>query len=134
MNQRSMESSDSKIYLGNTANIYGSEINQSIEPIRNLAYKHFIICIKCIYLQNKYLITPYGVGKDKKSLAMVLPSEVVKTLGINPQSIFLLLKVNGTNDLQLQIIREEDLAKKEKVIPVAIVQQESEAFVVTGGE
>ncbi|MGN6628249.1 MAG: hypothetical protein ACTHKJ_00055 [Candidatus Nitrosocosmicus sp.] len=35
------------------------------------------------------------MGKDKKSLAMVLPSKVVKALEINPQSIFLLLKVSG---------------------------------------
>src|SRR3954454_23041575 len=34
-------------------------------------YKHFLIGIKCIYLQNKYLIKPYTVGKDKKSLIMV---------------------------------------------------------------
>jgi hypothetical protein len=102
--------------------------------IRSLPCKHFIICIKCIYLQNKYLITPYAVGKDKKSLTMVLPAEVVKTLGINPHSIFLLLNVRGKDDLQFQIIREEDLIKKEKAIPVANVQQESEAFVITGEE
>jgi hypothetical protein len=76
-------------------------------------YKHFIICIKCIYLQNKYLINPYAVGKDKKSLAMVLPVEVVKGLEINPQSVFLLLEVKGKDKLQLQIIRESDLVKKE---------------------
>ena len=64
-------------------------------------------------MQKQYLITPYTVGKDKKSLAMVLPSKVVKTLDINPQTIFLLLKVRGRDDLQLQIIREEDLVKKE---------------------
>jgi hypothetical protein len=79
----------------------------------SVLYKHFIMCIKCIYLQNKYLVSPYAVGKDKKSLAMVLPVEVVKALEINPQSIFLLLEVKGRDILQLQIIRESDLAKKE---------------------
>jgi len=64
-------------------------------------------------LQNKYLVTPYGVGKDKKSLAIVVPSEVVKTLEIDPQTIFLLLEVKGKDELQLQIIRESDLEKKE---------------------
>jgi hypothetical protein len=117
----------------------GLQLPSYIEKIRwqnqiqSLPCKHFIIGIKCTYLQNKYLITPYAVGKDKKSLAMVLPAEEVKTLEINPQSIFLLLNVKGKDDLQLQIIRE-DLVKKEKVIPVANVQQESEAFVITGGE
>ena len=88
----------------------------------SVLYKHFLICIKCIYLQNKCLINPYAVGKDKKSLAMVLPVEVVKGLEINPQSVFLLLEVIGKNKLQLQIIRESDLAKREeteKAIPVA---------------
>ena len=93
-----------------------------LSRLSSVLYKHFIICIKCIYLQNKYLITPYGVGKDKKSLAMVLPVEVVKALEIDPQSIFLLLEVKGNDELQLQIIRESDLVKREeteKAIPVA---------------
>lgn len=83
------------------------------EKIHFLPYKHFLIYIRCIYLQNKYLVTPYGVGKDKKSLAIVVPSEVVKTLEIDPQTIFLLLEVKGKDELQLQIIRESDLEKKE---------------------
>ena len=63
-------------------------------------------------LQHNYLVHPYAVGKDKRSLAMVIPSEIVKALGIDPLSIFLLLKVKGIDDLQIQIIREADLAKK----------------------
>ena len=62
------------------------------------------------------------MGKDKKSLAMVLPVEIVKALEINPQSVFLLLEVKGKDELQLQIIRESDLVKREeigKAIPVA---------------
>ena len=68
--------------------------------LSSMRYKHFIIWIKCIYLQNKYLVTPYAVGKHKKSLAMVLPVGVVKALEINPQSIFLLLVVKGKDELQ----------------------------------
>ena len=86
--------------------------------LSSVLYKHFIICIKCIYLQNKYLVSPYAVGKDKKSLAMVLPVEIVKALEINPQSVFFLLKVTGMDTIHLHIIREEDLVK-EDVIPVA---------------
>jgi hypothetical protein len=79
-------------------------------------YKHFLLCIRCIYLQNKYLVTPYGVGKEKKSLTIVVSSEVVKTLEINPQLIFLLLEIKGKYELQLQIIRESDLTKKGEVL------------------
>lgn len=60
-----------------------------------------------------YLIQPYAVGKDKKSLAMVLPSDVVKALEINPQAIFLSLKVVGADCLYLQIIRQSDLERKD---------------------
>ena len=88
-------------------------LSSYLDKPSSVLYKHFIICIKCIYLQNKYLVSPYAVGKDKKSLAMVLPVEVVKALEINPQSVFLLLEVIGKDELQLQIIRESDLIKKE---------------------
>ena len=66
------------------------------------------------YVLNKiYPIHPYTIGRDKKSLAMVIPPEVVKTLEINPQFVFLLLKVKSADNLQLQIIREADLEKKD---------------------
>jgi hypothetical protein len=83
-------------------------------------YKHFIIFINCKYMYNRYIIQPYCVGKDKRSLAMVLPYEVVKSLKIDPLSTFLLLQVRGIDDLRLKIIREEDLEKKdnEGMIPV----------------
>jgi hypothetical protein len=64
-------------------------------------------------LNKIYLIHLYSVGKDKKSLAMVLPSEIVKTLEINPQFVFLILKVKSADNMQLQIIREADLEKKD---------------------
>jgi hypothetical protein len=76
-------------------------------------YKHFQIMLYYRKLQQKYLIQPYKVGKHKKSLAMILPSEIVKTLQIDPLTILLLLKVKGIDEIQLKIIREEDLAKKD---------------------
>lgn len=66
-----------------------------------------------IKLQNQFIIQPYQVGKDKRSLAMILPSAVVKALNIDPLAIFLFLKVDGSDDLQLKIIREKDLVKKD---------------------
>jgi hypothetical protein len=77
--------------------------------IRLLTYLWHII----LMLHNQHFIQPYLVGKGKKSLAMILPSEVVKSLKIDPLSIILLLKVNGIDDIQLRIIREEDLVKKD---------------------
>ena len=44
---------------------------------------------------------------------MVIPSEIVKTLEINPQFVFLLLKIRGKDDVQLKIIKEADLEKKD---------------------
>ena len=93
-------------------------LSSYLNGLSSVLYKHFIICIICIYLQNKYLIKPYTVGKDKKSLIMVMPSKIIKSLKINPQSVFFLLKVTGMDTIHLHIIREEDLVK-EDVIPVA---------------
>ena len=72
-----------------------------------------------------YLIHPYAVGKDKKSLAMVIPSELVKALEINPQAIFLSLKVIGVDSIHLQIIRQSDLERKdiENNLPLVKVSQ-----------
>ena len=50
---------------------------------------------------------------DKRSLAMVLPSELVKSLNIDPLTILFLLKVEGHDELQLRIIRQEHLEKKD---------------------
>ena len=62
---------------------------------------------------NIYLIQPYAVGKTKRSLAMVLPTEMVKALEIDPQAIFLSLKVIGVDSIHLQIIRQSDLERKD---------------------
>ena len=72
-----------------------------------------------------YLIHPYAVGKDKKSLAMVIPSELVKALEINPQAIFLSLKAIGVDSIHLQIIRQSDLERKdiENNLPLVKVSQ-----------
>ncbi len=76
-------------------------------------------------LQKQYLIQPYTVGKNKSSLAMILPSDIVKKQNIDPLSVFFLLKVNGNDDLQLRIIRQQDLEKEKEVTPV---EQASETF------
>jgi len=86
-----------------------------------LIYKRFPILITCINLLRQYVIQPYSVGKDKRSLAMVIPSEIVKLLKIDPLSIFLLLKVSGKDKFSIKILREEDLAKKETEMMIPVV-------------
>ncbi len=70
-------------------------------------------------IQKRYLIKPYGVGKEKRSLAMILPSQVVKELEFDPSTMLLSLQVKGLNDLHLKITREENFIKKdtERLIP-----------------
>ena len=84
-------------------------------------YKHFLICIKCTYLEDRYLIKPYAVGKEKRIISNGHSCQCSKVIEDNPLAIFLLLKVSGQDDIQLKIIREEHLINKEteKAIPVA---------------
>jgi hypothetical protein len=116
-------------YINNFIRVYHRILNGntlfigiiSKNQLMILIYKRFLILTTCINLQRQYIIQPYSVGKEKRSLAMVIPAEIVKSLNINSQSIFLILKVSGKDDLQLKVLREEDLNKKETVkeIPVA---------------
>ena len=61
--------------------------------------------------KNIYFIKPHKIGKGGRSLFMTFPAPVVKALDIDPTNALLLLRIKGLNDLQLKIIREEDLAK-----------------------
>jgi len=60
--------------------------------------------------KNKHFIKLHKTGKGGCSLFMTFPSPVVKALNIDPTNALLLLRINGLNDLQLKIIREEDFA------------------------
>jgi len=93
-------------------------LSSNLSGLSSVLYKHFIICIKCIYLQGKYLIKPYTVGKDKK---ITDNGHAVQSNNVaeNQSSICIfLLKVMGMDTIHLHIIGEEDLVK-EDVIPVA---------------
>lgn len=59
-------------------------------------------------LKNAYLVKPYNVGKDNKSLAIVIPSSVVKHLDLD-NNCYLRLKVNELNELNLKIMKKEDM-------------------------
>lgn len=60
------------------------------------------------------IIQPYYAGKNKMSVAMILPSKFVKSHRIDPSTVLLLLRSDGSDSLQLKILREEDLNKKEE--------------------
>jgi len=70
-------------------------------------------------MTEPYIRKPYKIGSNRKSLGFVLPAPVVKSLEIDPLSDYLLLKVSGKDNLQLKVLRKEDLDKKEagKEIP-----------------
>ncbi len=68
---------------------------------------------KLIILTTQYYIQPYLVGSDKRSLALILLSKLVKSLNINPMTILFLLRVAGHDELHLKIIRQEDLERKD---------------------
>jgi len=77
---------------------------------------------------QQYLIQPYWVGKHKSSLAMILPTGMVRALDIDPQAVLLLLRVKDINGIYIKIIRQEDLAEKnsENTIPADNVLQPSQ--------
>jgi hypothetical protein len=83
---------------------------------------------KVIILVKPYYVQPYLVGSDKRSLALILPSKMVKSLNIDPITVLFFLKVVGHNELQLRIIRQENLEKRdtEKISSAALVANNHE--------
>ncbi|HXT82904.1 MAG TPA: hypothetical protein VN704_00900 [Verrucomicrobiae bacterium] len=71
-------------------------------------------------MKEQHLIQPYRVGKNKKSLAVIIPSEFVKLFEIDPSTVLLLLKAQGYDEIQLKIIREDLINKisRNDVLPV----------------
>jgi antitoxin component of MazEF toxin-antitoxin module len=73
-------------------------------------------------MSKSFIIKPYKIGSNRRTLGMTIPSKVVKALEIDPLSEYLLLKVSGKDDLQLKVLRKEDLYKEEeagKAIPAS---------------
>ena len=63
--------------------------------------------------KKRFLIQPYNVGKDKKSLAIVIPSHIVKKYNLNSSStIFFMQEDEQTNSLLLRTIDEIESNKK----------------------
>jgi hypothetical protein len=98
-------------------------------------YKRFISYITCKSLPSSFIVRPFRVGRDKKSLSIVIPSEIVKSLHVNPLSVFLLLRTNGLDEINLKIIREENLIenkdiKREDMVPADKVSEARSADII----
>jgi len=78
----------------------------------SLAFKQIHNMNKMVILTKQYYVQPYLVGKDKRSLALILPAKLVKALNINPLTVLFLLKVIGSDQLQLIVVRQEHLESK----------------------
>ena len=68
--------------------------------------------------KRNYIIQPYYVGnKEKKSLAIVIPAQIVKEYDFNPLSTVFHLKVNEqTNELYLKKIDTYETEHNETTI------------------
>jgi hypothetical protein len=60
--------------------------------------------------KDTHLIKPYYVGKDKRSLAIVIPSKVVKDCDIDPTKNLFLLKVDTKkHSIDIRILDADEL-------------------------
>ena len=66
--------------------------------------------------KKRFLIQPYNVGKDKKSLAIVIPCQIVKKYNLNSSSIFFMQEEEQTNSLLLRTIDEIESNKKKIIL------------------
>jgi hypothetical protein len=58
-------------------------------------------------MKNLHVIQPYQVGsKHSKSLAIVIPSPVVKQYQISPSTVLMLRTEENTKQITLQIAKE----------------------------
>ncbi|HEX5186959.1 MAG TPA: hypothetical protein VFV86_08725 [Nitrososphaeraceae archaeon] len=72
--------------------------------------------------KNIHLVQPYKVGtKTKKSLAMIIPSKIVKSHKIEPSTIFIIRSDENKDKIILEMI---DISSKKVV---ASVDKSSEA-------
>jgi hypothetical protein len=71
--------------------------------------------------RNAYVVQPYEVGtKDRKSLAIIIPAEVVREYKIDPSAV-LILKINQqTKGISLCILSTVDEDKNNNHVTVPI--------------
>ena len=80
--------------------------------------------------KKRFLIQPYNVGKDKKSLAIVIPCQIVKKYNLNSSStIFFMQEEEQTNSLLLRTIDEIESNKKKFILDNGIEPPSYQAIV-----
>ena len=70
-----------------------------------------------IIMRKMHIVRPYKVGsKTGKSIALVIPREIVRQYGINPSSLVILRTDDVPRKITLQAIKEaETVEKLEKI-------------------
>lgn len=64
-------------------------------------------------MRKMHVVRPYQVGsKTGKSIALVIPREIVEQYGINPSSVMILRTDDIPRKITLQAMREEDTVEK----------------------
>lgn len=121
-----------KCYYTEENHIYTNNICTSIDTIKITIYYQYlklpwVVTIIAFIdsssytnydnLQYQYVVQLYATGKERL-LATIFIAKVVYILGINTQSIFLLLHVNINGDLRMNTFREEDLTNSKYAISV----------------
>ena len=80
--------------------------------------------------KKRYVIQPYNVGKDKKSLAIVIPCQIVKKYNLNSFStIFFMQEEEQTNSLVLRTIEEIESNKKNFILDNGLEHTSHQAIV-----
>lgn len=80
--------------------------------------------------KKRFVIQPYNVGKDKKSLAIVIPTQIVKKYNLNSSStIFFMQEEEQTNSLLLRTIDEIEPNKKKVILDNGIELPRYQAIV-----
>jgi len=62
--------------------------------------------------KNTHLVKPYAVGKNKRSLAFIIPNQIVKEHNMNPEDTYFILKVIDQQNMTIKIISPDDLDRK----------------------
>jgi antitoxin component of MazEF toxin-antitoxin module len=68
-------------------------------------------------MRKMHVVRPYKVGaKTGKSIAVIIPSEIIKQYGINPSSVIILKGDLLTKKITLEAMKEaETIEKLEKI-------------------
>ena len=63
-------------------------------------------------MKTRYLVQPYKVGSKTKSMAFVIPHEVVKDYQINPSTVIILRPDKVRKTITLEAVEDENTNEK----------------------